>query len=52
MQHKTDIKLSKSQLAKLIPLGGLLSKALGNIMSNLGKKALLDLAVPLAKDVA
>ena len=34
----TDIKLSKSQLAKIIQSGGFLGKTLGNIMSNLGKK--------------
>ena len=43
-----DIKLSKSQLAKIIQSGGFLGKMLGN----LGKKVLLDLAVPLAKDVS
>ena len=41
----TDIKLV--QLAKIIQSGGFLGKTLGN----LGKKVLLDLAVPLAKDV-
>ena len=43
----TDKNLSKYQLAKISQLGRLLGKILGN----LGKKVLLDLAVPLAKDV-
>ena len=42
----TDIKLSKVQIFKRIQLGGLLGKTLGK----LGKKVLLDLVVPLAKD--
>ena len=46
-----DIELRKSQLAKIIQSGQFLGKALGNMMSNLGKKALTDLAVPLTKDV-
>ena len=44
----TDIKLSQSQLPKIIQLGGCISKMLGNLGN---KKALLDLAVPLVKDV-
>ena len=43
----TDIKLSKSQLAKIIQPGGFLGKTSGN----LGKKVLIDLTVTLAKDV-
>ena len=43
----TDIKLSKSQLSKVIQPAGFLGKMLGN----LGKQAVLYLAVPLAKDV-
>ena len=43
----TYIKLSKSQLTKIIQLGRLLGKMLGY----LGKKKLLDLAVSLAKDI-
>ena len=42
-----DIKISQVQLAKIVQSGGFLSKTLGN----LGKSVLLDLAVPLAKDV-
>ena len=47
----TDIKLNKNQLPKIIQMGGFLGKTLGKMMSNIGKKALIDLAVPLAKDV-
>ena len=43
----TDIILSKAQCSKIIQSGKFLNKRLGK----LGKKALLDLAVPLAKDV-
>ena len=43
----TAIKLSKAQLSKLIQSGGFLC----NMMGNLGKKTLTDLAVPLAIDV-
>ena len=46
----TDIKLIKSQLAKIIQSGGFLCKVLGNMRTNLCKKALIDLSVPLAKD--
>ena len=42
-----DIKISQAQLAKIVQSGGFLSKTL----DNLGKSVLLDLAVPLAKDV-
>ena len=45
----TEIKLSKSQLVKIIQTGGYLGKTLRNVIDNLGKKALIDLAVPLAK---
>ena len=45
-----DIKLSKSQLAKIIQSGGFPGKTLGNIKSNLSTKALLDIAFPLVKD--
>ena len=38
-------------MSKIIQSVGFLGKTLGNIMNNLGKKALLDLAVPLAEDV-
>ena len=47
----TDIKLSKAQLSKIIELEGFLGKTLGNMIGSLGKKALLDLAVPLTKNV-
>ena len=47
----TDIKPSKSQLPKIIQSGGFLCRTVGNVIGNLGKKALLDLAVPSAKDV-
>ena len=43
----TDIKLSETELSKIIKSGKLLSKTLGN----LSKKSLLDLAVSLAKYV-
>ena len=43
----TDIKLSKAQISKIIQSDGVL----GEMLHKLGKKALLDLAVPLAKDV-
>ena len=42
----TDIKLSKAQLSKIIQSGRLLGKTLGNEIGSLGKKALLELAVP------
>ena len=47
----TDIQLNKDQLSKIIQLGGFLGKTLDKMMSNIGKKALINLAVPLAKDV-
>ena len=46
-----DIKLNKHQLSKIIQSDGFISKTLGNIMSNVGKNASLDLAVPLVKHV-
>ena len=45
----TYAKLTKAQLIKMIPSGGFFRKALGNVMGDLGKNALLDLSVPLAK---
>ena len=45
----TDIKLGKVQLSKIIQSGGFLGKTLGNMMSDLGRNTLLDLAVSLAK---
>ena len=47
----TNTKLSKVQMSKIIQLGGFLNKRLANVIDELGKKALIDLAVPLAKDV-
>ena len=32
-------------------MGGFLGKMLGNMMSNTGKKALVAIAVPFAKDI-
>ena len=46
-----DIKLGKSQLSKRIQSAGFVDKTLGNIMGNLGKNAILDLAASLTKDV-
>ena len=43
----TDIRLSKAQIFKIIRSGGFLAK----MLNKLGKKVLLDFAVPLAKDV-
>ena len=43
----TDIRLSKAQISKIIQSPGFLGKTFGK----LGKKVLLDLAIPLAKDV-
>ena len=43
----TDIKLRKAPLSKIIQSGDIL----GNMLGNLGKKLLIDLAVPLVKDV-
>ena len=42
-----DVKLSKSQLEKIIQSEGFLGKTLGN----LSKKVLLDLVAPLAIEV-
>ena len=42
----TDTKLSKAQLSKMIQSGGLLC----NILENLGKKVITDLAIPLSRD--
>ena len=47
----TNIKLCKAQLSKIIQSDGFPGKTLGNVMSNLDKKALIDLPVPLAKIV-
>ena len=43
----TDIKLNKAKLYKIIHSGGFLSNTIGKI----GKEELMNLAVPLAKDV-
>ena len=42
----TDIKLSKAQISKIIQLGGSFDSWLGS----LGKTALTDIAIPLARD--
>ena len=44
------IKFSKAQLHETIQSGALLGKTLGNVIGNLDKKALIDLAVSLTKD--
>ena len=43
----TDIKLSKVQLSNIIHS----AEFLGNVIGNLGKIELIDLTVPLAKDI-
>ena len=45
-----NLKLSKAQMSKIVESVKCLGKTLDNIMGTVGKKALLDLAVPLAKD--
>ena len=45
-----DIKLNKAQFSKIIQSGGFPGKTLGNMMGNLGKKSLMDVAISLAKD--
>ena len=47
----TDIQPSKAHLSNIIQLGGVLGRKLDNMMSNLGKRGLIDFAVPLAKEV-
>ena len=42
----TDIKLSKAQIYKIIQFGG----SFGSWLANLGKKALTNVAIPLARD--
>ena len=42
----TDTKLSKTQISKIIQLGGSFDSWLGN----LGKKGLADIAISLARD--
>ena len=42
----TDIKLSKAQISKIIQSGG----SFGPWLTNLGKKALTNVAIPLARD--
>ena len=44
-----DVKLSNFQVAKIMKSDEFLGKTLGNMLSNLGKKPLLDLGVPLGK---
>ena len=42
----TDTKLSKTQISKIIQLGG----SFGSWLGNLGKKALTNIAILLASD--
>ena len=42
----TDIKLGKAQISKIIQSGG----SFGSYLGNLGKKALTNIAIPLARD--
>ena len=42
----TDIKLSKAQISKMIQSGG----SFGSWLDNLGKKALTNIDIPLARD--
>ena len=42
----TDIKLTKAQISKIIQSGG----SFCSWLSNLGKKALRNVAIPLARD--
>ena len=42
----TDLKLSKTQSQKIIQSG----EFFGSLLSNLGKKSLTNIAVPLARD--
>ena len=42
----TDLRLSKAQISKLIQSGG----SFGFWLGNLGKKALRNIAIPLARD--
>ena len=43
---KTDIKLPKSQISKIIQS----SRSFGSWLANLGKKALTNAAIPLGRD--
>ena len=45
----TVIKLSKAQLSKIIQSGGFLGNTSGNVMGNVDKKPLIDLAVCFGK---
>ena len=42
----TDVRLSKAQISKIIQSGG----SFGSWSVNLGKKALINVAIPLARD--
>ena len=42
----TDINISKAQISKIIQWGG----SFGSWLANLGKKALTNIAIPLARD--
>ena len=43
----TDIKLSNAQIFKIIQSGG----SFGSWLGNLGKRALTNIAIPLARDI-
>ena len=43
----TDIKLSKDQIFKIIQSGG----SFGSWLDNLGKRALTNITIPLARDI-
>ena len=43
----TDMKLSKPQISKIIQSGG----SFGSWLSNLGKKTLTNIAIPLAREM-
>ena len=43
----TDIKLSNAQIFKIIQSGG----SFGSCLGNLGKRALTNIAIPLARDI-
>ena len=42
----TDIKLTKAQISKIIQSGG----SFGFCLANIGKRALTNIAIPLARD--
>ena len=46
-----DIKLSKAQLSKKIQSDGFFSKTVGNTVTKLGRRALLNFGAHLAKNI-